>query len=71
LPPDFLPGTLAVVDGARLVVVVGPKAPGMRFVRSMPAVRMFDGLTAHVSPATKLSPDETRRWFDAAKRHAV
>ena len=39
LPPDFLPGTLAPVDGARVLLVVGPKSPGMRFVRVIPAVR--------------------------------
>ena len=71
LPPDFLPGTLAPVDGARVLLVVGPKSPGMRFVRAMPAVRTFDGLMANVSAATKLSADETSRWFDTAKRHAV
>jgi len=71
LPPDFLPGTLTVVDAARVLLVVGPKSPGMRFVRVMPATRTFDGLMARVSAATKLSADDTRRWFDAAKRRAV
>jgi hypothetical protein len=32
---------------------------------------MFDGLEASVSNASWLSPDETRRWFDTAKQHAV
>jgi hypothetical protein len=71
LPPDFLPGTLAPVEGARVLLVVGPKSPGMRFVRSMPAVRTFDGLRARVSAATKLAPDDARRWYEIAKQRAV
>jgi hypothetical protein len=71
LPPDFLPGTLAVIDGARVLLVVGPKSPGMRFSRAMSAVRMFDGLEAGITGAAKLSPDEARRWFDTAKSRAV
>jgi hypothetical protein len=71
LPPDFLPGTLAPIEGARVLLVVGPKSPGMRFVRSMPAVRTFDGLHAKVSAATGLSPDDARRWYEIAKRHAA
>jgi hypothetical protein len=71
LPPDFLPGSLVPVDGARMLLVVGPRTQGMRFVRSMPAVRTFDGLRARVSSATKLSADEAQRWFDAAKRRAA
>ncbi|HEY5923295.1 MAG TPA: hypothetical protein VIV11_16560 [Kofleriaceae bacterium] len=71
LPPDFLPGTLGVIDGARVLLVVGPKSPGMRFVRSMPAVRTFDGLRARVSSGTKLSPADTQKWFDAAKSRAA
>jgi hypothetical protein len=71
LPPNALPGALAPVDGARVMLVVGPKSPGLGFVRVIPAVRTFDGLVACVSSATKLSADDTRRWFDVAKRHAA
>jgi hypothetical protein len=71
LPPDFLPGTLSQIDGSRVLLVVGPNSPGMRFVRVIPAVRTFDGLIARVSSATRLSPEETRRWTEIAKRHAV
>ena len=70
LPPDFLPGTLAPIDGARPLLVVGPSSPGMRFVRVIPAVRTFDGLRARVSSAVKLGADETRRWFAAATGRA-
>lgn len=54
LPPDFLPGTLAVAedDGARTLVIVGPNAPGgMRFVRMIAGVRTFDKLRASVRRA--------------------
>lgn len=52
LPPDFLPGSLAVVDGVRTLVVVGPNAPGgMRFVRMIAATRTFDKLAARVTRA--------------------
>jgi hypothetical protein len=71
LPPDFLPGSLAPIDGTRVLLVVGPKSSGTRFVRVIPAVRTFDGLLAQVSAATKLSADDTRRWFDVAKSHAA
>lgn len=71
LPPDFLPGSLAPIDGARVVSIVGPRSEGMRFVRSMPAVRTFDGLRARVVGATKLSASDAARWFETAKRHAA
>lgn len=71
LPPDFLPGSLAPIDGARVLSIVGPRSEGMRFVRSMPAVRTFDGLHARVVGATKLSASDAARWFETAKRHAA
>jgi hypothetical protein len=71
LPPDFLPGSLALVDGARVLTIVGPRSEGMRFVRSMPAVRTFDELHARVVGATKLSATDAARWFETAKRHAA
>lgn len=54
LPGDFLPGTIAPRDGARLLVMVGPKAPGLRFVRIIQSSRMFDALGARVSDVRKL-----------------
>jgi hypothetical protein len=55
LPPDFLPGELTANDGVRELFVVGPKAPGMRFVRVIPAVRTFEGLHAHVRDVRRVS----------------
>jgi len=55
LPPDFLPGDLAVSDGVRELVVVGPKSEGMRFVRVIPAVRTFDGLKARIRDVRRVS----------------
>jgi hypothetical protein len=55
LPPDFLPGDLTANDGVRELIVVGPKAPGMRFVRVIPAVRTFDGLSARVRDVRRVS----------------
>jgi hypothetical protein len=71
LPGDFLPGSLPVIDGARVLVLVGPDAPGTRFVRVIGASRMFNPLKANLSRAEQLSPDETRRWTAAALRAAV
>jgi hypothetical protein len=63
LPPDFLPGTLPVRDGSRVLAMVGPKAPGMRFARLISAVRTFDPLVAKVSGAAKLPDDQAARWL--------
>jgi hypothetical protein len=67
LPADFLPGTLTAIEGARILLVVGPQAPGMRFVRVIPATRTFDGLHARVSSVSQLSAEEARRWQELAK----
>ena len=71
LPADFLPGTLPPIDGSRVLVLAGPKSPGMRFERVIPAVRTFDALQLRVTPAKQLAPDEARRWFAIAKQHAA
>ena len=62
LPADFLPGTLPVRDGARVLAMVGPKAPGERFERVIPAVRMFDALAARVSGVERLPAEQATRW---------
>jgi hypothetical protein len=71
LPPDFLPGTLAAVEGKRVVLVVGPNSPGMRFVRVIPAVRTFDGLVARLSAPAQLSAADARYWTEVAKGRGV
>lgn len=63
LPADFLPGTLPERDGARVLVMVGPKAPGLRFARVIPAVRTFDALVARISDVAKLPDDQAKRWL--------
>ena len=63
LPADFLPGTLVERDGARVLALVGPKAPGLRFARVIPAVRTFEALAARISDLTKLPDDQARRWL--------
>ncbi len=63
LPADFLPGTLAERDGARVLAMVGPKAPGLRFARVIPAVRTFDALPARLSDVTKLPAEQAARWL--------
>lgn len=55
LPPDFLPGELTVNDGVRELFIVGPNAPGTRFVRVIPGVRTFDALAARVRDARRVS----------------
>jgi hypothetical protein len=71
LPGDFLPGTLEVIDGARVLVMVGPKAPGMRFVRIIQSARMFDALAARVTGARKLPDDQARRWMQVARAYGA
>ena len=63
LPPDFLPGTIAERDGARILAMVGPKAPGLRFVRVIPAVRTFDALVAKISGVERVPVDQAKRWL--------
>ncbi len=63
LPPDFLPGTLPVRDGARVLAMVGPNAPGVRFARVIPAVRTFDGLAAKISDVARVPDEQAKRWL--------
>ncbi|MBL0212528.1 MAG: hypothetical protein IPQ07_01440 [Myxococcales bacterium] len=60
LPGDFLPGTIAPRDGVRQLVMVGPKAPGLRFVRIISSSRMFDALGARISDVRKLPSSSPR-----------
>ncbi|MDB4961737.1 MAG: hypothetical protein JWP01_1736 [Myxococcales bacterium] len=69
LPADFLPGTIAQHDGARLLVMVGPNGPGLRFVRVIPAVRTFDPLRAHVDRIRKIDEPDAAAWI--ARAHAI
>ena len=71
LPPDFLPGTIEAIDGARLLVLVGPRSPGMRFSRVISAVRTFDALAASVRSPTRLPADQVARWASLARDRAV
>ncbi len=67
LPGDFLPGTLAPIDGARMLVMVGPKAPGMRFVRIIQSARMFEALTAKVTNVTNVPAAQAKVLFEVAR----
>lgn len=71
LPPDFLPGTIQVSDGARVLVLVGPNAPGMRFTRVIPAVRTFEALAARLVAPTRLPVDQAKRWAELARSRAA
>ncbi len=75
LPADFLVADAPVLDGERVLLLVGPRAPGIPgFVRILSSGRAFESLPAalHVTP---LTADETRRWLarvrEAASPHAV
>lgn len=71
LPPDFLPGKIEPLRGARVLALVGPTAPGgLRFVRSIGAARMFEALHADLHHVRRLSAGEARGWFEAV-RHAL
>ncbi len=63
LPADFLPGTIGERDGARVLAMVGPKAPGLRFARVIPAVRTFEALAARISDVAKLPDDQAKHWL--------
>jgi len=67
LPGDFLPGTLPESDGARVLVMVGPKAPGMRFVRIIQSSRMFEALTAKITDVTQLSAAQAKALLAIAR----
>jgi hypothetical protein len=56
LPPDYVVGDLAMRGDERVLVMVGPRTPGARFIRAIPAVRMFDTLRASVDRAQRV-PD--------------
>ena len=71
LPGDFLPGTLPLVDGARLLVMVGPTAPGLRFVRIIQSSRMFDALPAAITNVKKLPDEQAKRLLDLAKQRGA
>lgn len=68
LPGDFLPGTLPVEDGARLLVMVGPHSAGMRFTRVIQPARAFEALTARITDVAKLPEARTRALFALAKQ---
>jgi hypothetical protein len=67
LPADFLPGTLPETDGVRLLVLVGPNAPGMRFVRIIQSARMFEALTAKITEVKQLLPAQAKALFERAR----
>ncbi len=66
LPGDFLPGTLDTIDGARVLVAVGPKAPGRRFTRVIAPTRTFGGLLASLSDVRQLA-GEYDAWLSRAR----
>jgi hypothetical protein len=67
LPGDFLPGTLPEIDGVRLLVLVGPNAPGMRFVRIIQSARMFEALTAKITDVTSVPAPQAKALFEVAR----
>jgi hypothetical protein len=72
LPPDFQPGDIEPVRGARVLVVTGPKAPtGFGFVRVLGAARMFDVLRASVGDVRRLSREEGRVRRRGSRRRLV
>jgi hypothetical protein len=71
LPPDFLPGTLEPLRGARVLLLVGPNTGGLRFVRVIGGSRMFSGLRAELRDVRRLGRDDTARWYDAVRAAAA
>jgi hypothetical protein len=68
MPPDLLTATVEPLRGARVLAMVGPKAPqGVRFVRELSACRTFAGLRAELTQLRRLSPREVEEWFEAIR----
>ncbi len=71
LPNDFQPATIAPLDGARVLLLTGPKpepCPNMvSFTRSSSVSRMFSALPAEVRDVRKLSADDAATWFARVK----
>lgn len=61
LPPDFLPSAIAPIDGARVLLLVGPKT--LAFTQQLPVSRMFDPLRAQIARLRPLSAQETQTWM--------
>jgi hypothetical protein len=66
LPPDFQPRAIEPLYGHRVMALVGPKAPGLRFVRVIGASRTFSGLKAKLV-ATQLTKSERQTWVVALR----
>lgn len=65
LPADFQPATLELLEGARVLFLVGPKLPSLthRFVRQIGASRMFDHLQARLSEPVALGTEGFDTWM--------
>lgn len=62
LPFGDSPGDLPTIEeGARVVVLVGPRASAGG-AREIPAARTFPALAASVASVRELGPDETKAW---------
>lgn len=68
LPPDFMPGKIEPLQGARVFALAGPAAPGgIRYVRSIGATRMFDALRADLKGPRRLPAAEAGTWLEAVR----
>jgi hypothetical protein len=67
LPPDFQPETITPVDGTRVLLLAGPKSPGMRFIREIGATRMFRDLRARLTSVERLSSSEAQLWTEKVR----
>ena len=52
-------------------LMVGPKAPGLRFVRIIQSSRMFDALPAQITSVRKLPDDQARRWQQVTRAYGA
>jgi hypothetical protein len=71
LPGDFLPGSLPPIDNVRVLVMVGPNAPGLRFVRIIQSSRMFDALSASITNVKKLPDEQAASLLAMAKQRGA
>jgi hypothetical protein len=62
-PPDFLPIDAPLLDGERVLLLVGPDAKGgVGYTRILGATRMFEALPATLT-AERLAKAEAERWL--------
>lgn len=67
LPADYQPLAIEPLEERRILLVVGPHAPGVHVERLLPASRMFQWLQASLSDVRSLHAAEVSWWLGAIR----